>query len=498
MNSLSKSRFLSGCQCEKKLFFDSYRKDLKAPTTEAKQAVFDTGYAVGALAQKLYPGGRDANEGVNTEWEIAIDRTKKWLAEGVQTIYEATFSIPGGFAALDVLHHHNGERWAIEVKSTHEIKDYHITDASYQYYVMKQAGFTPDKMFLMYIDKDFTKKGEIDPQYLFKLEDITEKVIENQKAVEKKQSLLLAMLNSKVEPMCEIGKHCGDPFDCDYKHHCWSHLPDNSVFDLYLSGEKGWELYQQGIYSIASIPDNAFKNARQLVQITGTTNDEVLVDQERLNEFLSTFTGPLYFFDFETINPTLPVLDGTNPFQQVPFQYSLHITDIEGQIIDYRKFLARPEDFRNEGTADPRRKLLDQLKRDIPSDGTIIAYYASFEISRLKELAEAFPEEKEYIESLIARVVDLLVPFKAGWYFAPSMKGSNSIKSVLPAIDPSYSYKDLEITNGTDASSIYLSMIKNEFTGDYELTRKNLLKYCKRDSEGMVVIYKHLKETCNY
>jgi hypothetical protein len=494
MNSISKSRFLSGCQCEKKLFFDAYRKDLKPPTSEAKQAVFDTGHTVGGLAQQVYPGGKDANEDINGNWNIAINRTKQWLTEGIQTIYEATFSIPGGFAALDILHHQNGERWAIEVKSSGSIKDYYITDASYQYHVMKQAGFTPDKMFLMYIDKDYIKKGEIDPQHLFKLEDITEKVIENQDAVEQKHSQLLTMLNVKVEPTCEIGKHCEEPFECDYMQHCWSHLPDNNVLEIYSHRGKGWDLYQKGIHSITDIPEDTFTNARQQVQITGTKSNALQIDHQSIKEFMSSFSAPLYFFDFETINPTLPVLDGTNPFQQVPFQYSLHITDIEGQITNHREFLARPEDFNDKGAVDPRRKLLDQLKKDIPSKGTIIAYYASFEISRLKELAEAFPEEKEYIDSLIARVVDLLDPFKAGWYFAPSMKGSNSIKSVLPAIDPNYSYKDLEITNGTDASGIYLSMIKNQFTGDYELTRKNLLEYCKRDSEGMVVIYKHLKK----
>ena len=496
MKSLSKSRFISGCQCEKKLFFDTYRRDLKPPTPEAKQAVFDTGHTVGTLAQKLYPDGRDANDGINGNWKIAINRTKEWLAAGVDTIYEATFSIPGGFAALDILHHQNGERWAIEVKSSGSIKDYYLTDASYQYYVMKQAGFTPNKMFLMYIDKDYSKNGEIDPKKLFKLQDITETVIENQEAVEKKQSLLLKMLESQVEPNCEIGRHCDEPFECDYKHHCWAHLPENSVFDIYLAGEKAWGLYREGIYSFTDSPENLFNSPRQQVQLIGTINNEVQVDYEKLKEFLSSFTGPLYFFDFETINPTLPVLNGSNPFQQVPFQYSLHITDINGQITEHREFLADPVDFSGNDSLDPRRKLLDQLKRDIPLNGTIIAYYASFEISRLKELAEAFPEEKEFIESLIARVVDLLVPFKAGWYYAPSMKGSNSIKSVLPAIDPSYSYKDLEVTNGTDASNIYLSMAKGDFTGDYEKTRKNLLAYCKRDSEGMVVIYRHIKSLC--
>jgi hypothetical protein len=207
---------------------------------------------------------------------------------------------------------------------------------------------------------------------------------------------------------------------------------------------------------------------------------------------MSSFSAPLYFFDFETINPTLPVLDGTSPFQQVPFQYSLHITDLKGEILDHREFLAEPEDFYSPGAIDPRRKLIDQLKKDIPAEGTIVVYYAGFEVPRLKELAEAFPEEREFIESLIERVKDLLIPFKTGWYFDPKMKGDNSIKIVLPAIDPNYSYKDLEITNGSDASNIFLSMTLGQFSGDKEKTKKAFLEYCKRDSEGMVVIYRHL------
>ena len=492
MINISKSRFLSGCQCEKKLFFDIYRKDLKPPIPEAKQAVFDTGHAIGALAQKLYPGGRDANEGIDRDWKTSIKRTKQWLTEGIQTIYEATFSIPGGFAALDILHHQNGERWAIEVKSSGSIKPYYITDASFQYFVMKQAGYTPDKIFLMYIDKSFTKNGEIDPEGLFKLEDITQQVIDNQPVIEAKHALLLSMLSSENEPSRDIGKHCKDPFECDYMHHCWNHLPNNNILEVYSHKEKGWELYQQGIHAITDIPEDAFNNARQLVQIKGIKSNTLQIDYQSIKEFMSSFTAPLYFFDFETINPTLPVLDGTHPFQQVPFQYSLHITDLKGQIVEHREFLAEPEDFHSSSKIDPRRKLLDQLKRDISAGGTIIAYYSSFEVSRLNELAEAFPEDREFIESLIGRMKDLLVPFKSGWYFDPIMKGDNSIKTVLPAIDSCYSYKDLEITNGSDASSIFLSMALKQYLGDKEKIKNAFLEYCKRDSEGMVVIYKHL------
>jgi len=496
MISLSKSRFLSGNQCEKKLFYDVNRRELKPATSADQQAIFDKGHEVGALAQKLYPGGRDANEGVDSNWDIAVRRTSQWLKEGVTTIYEASFSIPGGFAALDILHHSNGERWAIEVKSSSEVKDYHLTDASYQYFVMKHAGITPTRIFIMHVDKDYIKNGNIELDKLFKLVDVTDTVIQNQEEIEIKQNLLLNVLKEKDEPNKDIGQYCNKPFKCDYKYHCWSHLPEGNVFDVFMAKEKGWKLYQEGIYTITDIPDNHFKSKRQQVQIEGFKSNTRLIDCDKIKAFITPLSSPLCFFDFETINSTLPILDRSRPFQQVPFQYSLHITDINGKIIEHHEFLAESDDFTKPGAIDPRRKLLDQLKKDIPKDGSIIVYYSSFEISRLEELAEDFPEERDFIDSLIQRIVDLIIPFKSGWYFDPKMGGSNSIKSVLPAIDPEYSYKDLEITNGSDASSIFLDLVLKRFSGDLMKTRSNLFEYCKRDSEGMVVIYRHLKTLC--
>ncbi|MFM7667296.1 MAG: DUF2779 domain-containing protein, partial [Bacteroidota bacterium] len=197
MPTLSKSRFVSGNQCEKKLYFDLFRKDLKPEITEEQQALFNTGHHFGELAQRVFPEGIDATLDMNGNWSLAIERTKQWISEGIKTIYEATFSIPGGFAALDILHHENGERWAIEVKSSTSVKEYHLTDASFQYYVMKEAGFPPDKVFLMHINNKYVKEGAIDPTKLFHLEDITEKVIGNQEFVRLKHASLIQLLEAE-------------------------------------------------------------------------------------------------------------------------------------------------------------------------------------------------------------------------------------------------------------------------------------------------------------
>ncbi len=496
MPNLSKSRFISGAQCEKKLFFDLNRKDLKPPVSSQQQALFNTGHAVGFLAQQVLQGGLDATSDMNGNWSLAIDRTKTWLHEGKKTIYEAAFSIPNGFAALDILHHQNGERWAIEVKSSTSVKQYHLTDAAYQYFVMQTAGFQPDRFFLMHINKQYVRSGDIIPSELFHLEDITALVLEKQAWVKATHQQLIQMLEQGAEPQINIGPHCNSPFACDYQHHCWKHLPESNVFDLYSPRGKDWELHNAGILSLDDIPIDFPLNHRQQLQVQGAKHQQSFMDDASIRDFLAPFEAPLHFFDFETLNPTIPLFDGTRPFQQIPFQYSLHVTDIQGNIQQHFEFLPDPSAFKSglSMAYDPRYQLIQQLKSNIAPSGSIVAYHASFEISRLKELAASFPDEAAYLQSLIDRFVDLLIPFKNAWYYLPEMGGSASIKSVLPAIDPQFSYADLKVNNGGDASSIYLAAINGAFQEEWSLTREALLRYCERDSEGMVVVYRALKE----
>ena len=230
---------------------------------------------------------------------------------------------------------------------------------------------------------------------------------------------------------------------------------------------------------------------RQRLQVEGQIHGQSFIDEEQLQEFSQNFQFPLYFFDFETIFTGLPVLDGTRPYQQVPFQYSLHILSEDGTM-EHREFLASAPDFNTTNATDPRQQLIQQLRNDIGPTGSIVAYNASFEISVLNGLAAAFPADAEFIFELNQRFVDLLVPFQSGWYYLPDMGASASIKSVLPAIAPEFSYEDLVIGNGGDASTIFHSMITGDFVGDEAETRRHLLAYCERDTLGMVIVWKEV------
>ena len=288
MKTLSKSRFVSGIQCDKKLWFDFYRKELKPEIDDQTQAVFDLGHRIGILAQEMFPNGKDATPEDYSKLKPSIENTKKWISEKVQTIYEATFSAKNAFCMLDILHRKDEEAWAIEVKNSTKVKDYHLTDASLQYFVMKNAGFAPDRFFIMHINNQYVKQGEITSD-IFTLKDITEEVLANQDWVESNLERLLDILEIEQEPVVEIGGHCSSPFGCDYAHHCWKHVPEYSVFNLYRGGKKGWNLYEQNILKIEDIPDDFALTPEQNQWLTQHQVDAAVLPDISFSDFFIIF-----------------------------------------------------------------------------------------------------------------------------------------------------------------------------------------------------------------
>ena len=295
MPNISKSRFISGVQCEKKLFYDVFRNDLKPELTADQQRLFDTGHKIGLLAQKLFPEGLDASEAINGDWSVAIQRTSDYIRLNIHTIYEATFSHSRAFAALDILHHHNGERWAIEVKSSTSVKEYHIQYASLQYWVMDKCGVKPDRFFIMYINNDYVRGDVLDVRMLFTLSDVSDLVAANQAFVSMQLNKLHGVLDNGNEPVVSIGKHCDDPFSCHYKHHCWSHIPKKSVFELYSPKGKEWDLFGRGIVLLSDIPENEPLNKRQQLQLQGVKDNKSEIDKEAISAFMSKWQYPLHF-----------------------------------------------------------------------------------------------------------------------------------------------------------------------------------------------------------
>ena len=366
-------------------------------------------------------------------------------------------------------------------------------DIAYQKYVLEHCGVTVTGTYLVCINSDYVRGEDLDIAQLFKIVDMSDWVESETPLIPSRLKLAEKTLASPDEPACDIGEHCTDPYDCAYWEYCSRHLPKPSVFDLYrLSEKKKFEYYRKGMVSYEDMLSAPKLNDKQLRQIQFELTDcGNYIDKGGIQNFLNTLSYPIYFLDFETMQLVVPQYPGTKPYQQIPFQYSLHYIEEPGGELKHKKFLA-------ESGVDPRRAIAESLCRDIPRNVCVTAYNKGFECGRLKELAAQFPDLAGHLLNVQDNIRDLLTPFQSGYYYNRAMGGSFSIKSVLPALfpdDPSLDYHNLEgVHNGSEAMTIF-PKIKDMPPEEQVITRKQQLAYCKLDTYAMVKVWEALRET---
>ncbi|MBT4805634.1 DUF2779 domain-containing protein [Candidatus Woesearchaeota archaeon] len=473
MTLLSKSKYLNGLQCLKYFWVSLHEKDRLPEHDLATQHLFDQGHKVGHLAKKLYPEGIDIPE---ADFKKNLEKTKEVLGLG-KPLFEPAFMVGNLYSRADILIP-VGDEWDIlEVKSGTSIKDINIHDVSFQKHVYEKAGLKIRKCFLAHINNKFVKNGEIDPNQILTKEDITSQVEEFIVGIEERIENMINVMKSDLCPDVNISLDCADPYDCPLEDECWGFLPSSSVFDLYnIRKKKAFQWLDDGMQLLTDVPIDLL-NDKQGIQHACEKNETVHVNKQELKKFLGSLKEPVNYLDFETFMSAVPVLDGTRPYQQVSFQWSLHVSG------KHYEFLASSKD-------DPREEFLKTLKEVLGDKGTILTYNQSFEIRMLREMALVFPAYKDWVESVVSRVVDLIVPFKTFSYYNPKQKGKCGLKSVLPAIVGKNPYADLNINDGSLALISYLKMTYE----DGPDVRADLLKYCELDTEGMIWIVDGLKE----
>jgi hypothetical protein len=493
-HELSKSTFMYGCQCPKRLWLHKNQPDLRDEQDDAQEAFFVQGTNVGIIARELFPGGVDASPATSFEYHQSVIDTTRYISEGKTIIYEAAFQHNGVLAAVDILEK-RGSKWVVyEVKSSTSVKDPHLRDASLQYYVLKGCGIVLSELYIVYINNQYIRNGSLEPNQLFSRESVLQRAINQQAFIAEQIEELKKIIGGLQPPAMDIGKHCEDPYPCDFMGHCWKHIPENSVFDL--RGRGGFDhamaLYQKGILSMDNIPDNYQVGKAQEVQLETHRNKQIIVNKTVIRDFLKELVYPLYFVDFESFNEAVPSHDGCWPYQQVPFQFSLHI--VKGKEPKYfTKAEVEHKCFLAEHGTDPRRPFLDALIQNLGRKGSVIVYNKAFENSRLDELQEAFPKQSKEIEAIQDRMVDLMIPFRRKDYYSPDMKGSYSIKEVLPALVPELSYANLPINNGGTASQAFCRLRDEQDPEKIEEIRQQLLDYCEMDTWAMVKLMEKLK-----
>jgi hypothetical protein len=478
---LSKSSYLLGIRCPKALYLAKEGVVPRTPETALDKAKQEEGRSVGQLAQKLFPGGLDMRAKAGLDLEEAARATTAAIERGATVLYEAAFIHQGVYAALDILVR-DAQGWKVyEVKASTEVKDEHIPDVTLQVHVVQGAGLQVADVSIVTLNGAYEQMGPVNVNALFQVNSVHDQVVTGLADVPQRIAELNQLTNGDQEPAMAIGPQCTDPRDCPFKAYCWKEVPKGSVLELTRGGKKAWGFYHGGLPRMVDLPDDVKLSEAQQRQVAAAKHGTVAIDRLALRAFVAGLKYPLHHFDFETFAPAVPLYDRTRPYQQVPFQYSIHIQDAPGSVPEHREFLA-------DGVGDPREALVKQLLEDIGQQGDILAYHASFERDRLKELARDLPMYAAPLEELITRLKDLETPFTQGWYYVPAMNGRSSIKAVLPALVPALSYKDLTVQEGGTASLLYTQLATGQYTGDVEQLRKDLLAYCGMDTFAMVKV----------
>ncbi|HKT33275.1 MAG TPA: DUF2779 domain-containing protein [Nitrospira sp.] len=484
---LSKSKFLSGLQCHKRLYLELTQPELAEPPDLSTQAILAMGREIGVLAHRRFPGGVLVPPSLRPR-DAAVAETAKLLQDpGVPAIFEGAFEYEGVVVRVDILErvaraeNHRSAWRLIEVKSSARVKDVHLDDLAIQRHVLVGSGLDIVGTCLMHIDTSYWYEGgEVDLEALFALEDVSAVVVQRARNVPERLAAMTSMLLEPHAPVIEPDARCHSPHECPFWAHCTKDKPQRWIY--YLPGPKKLvqQLAQEGIAVIDDIPD-----AVNLSMTQRRVKDNVEWVSAELGNVLQSVEYPVHHLDFETMMLAVPKFSRMKPYQSIPVQWSNHTELASGEII-HREFL-------HSDATEPRRQWAERLLESLGDHGTIVVY-SSYEEAMMRQVAEAFPEFRHAFASIMKRLWDLYPVIKEHYYH-PAFHGSYSIKSVLPVMVPELDYRDLQIQEGAQAASEYYRMVFIEEDWiEQARIKEALLQYCARDTMAMVRLRQALRE----
>ena len=473
------------CSCE--LWLAKQRPDLFPPTSPELQRVFDEGNMVDKWARKLFPAGVN----VDGFGKIAVEDTKKAIANGATVLLQPTFMTRRLYCRADILTKNSDGSWNIhEVKSSTEVKEEHIMDVAFQRICIEEAGIRVSKTFLVHINNQYVKQGEIDPTQLFTTVDITHEVEDITPLARKEIPRALEVLDWDKAPGLLHVASCTNPTKCEFLDCYFHELTDDNIYSIATSlpKEKLTAFLERGLIKPEQVPADVMAELDEIDLPNPKAEPIISIDKETIKSELNSLQYPLYFLDYETFYPAVPLFDGYRPYQHAVFQYSVHVIREPGTEPEHYEFLA-------EKMIDPAQDIATSLKKYIGNTGSVIVWNARFEASRNAEIGEHLPEFADFMTNLNDRIYDLMMIVKKGYYFDSRFGGSASIKKVLPVMVPELSYQDLNIHEGGTASSSW-PVLTDPTTPDNqkEQLKKDMLAYCGLDTLAMVEIYKRFVE----
>jgi predicted RecB family nuclease len=484
---LSKSRYVAGVQCLKRLYFQVHQPELATQPDAASEAIIQQGREVGMLARQLFPGGVEV--GSDGGLDQAIRATRELIANPeIPALFEAAFEHDGVVVRVDVLHRRRDNRWRlIEVKSSASLKEEHLDDVAIQYRVLSRCGLDVGSCCLAHVNRNYIfEGGSIDVRRFFRIRNVTRLVAKLQPKLTFQLRAAFTVLSMPAAPQIAPGRHCVSPITREFFERCNPPLPDDHIGYLpRLHASAMEELEELGIESIHGLPDDFALTEIQRRAATSVQTGQPWFNPE-LGAVLESLRYPLYFADFESVNAAVPRFPGMRPYDQLPFQWSVHVLRKPGTELEHYESLATD-------TTDPRCEFIASLCAVIGGRGSIVVYYQPFVEQRLSELAAWLPEFSGRIKKIQRRLWDLL-PVVRNHVYHPRFAGSFSLKDVLPALVPDMTYEGMVVANGQDAGVAWESLVR----GGLDQTERDrieeaLLDYLEQDTMTLVKVLEKLK-----
>jgi hypothetical protein len=451
-------------------------------------AAMETGDEVGRRAHLLFPGGVLVAEEYWRHTE-AMRRTRELLGDpNVPAIFEAAFEHEGVRIRVDALERLGDGRFGLrEVKASASLKGHHLDDLAVQCFVLEGCGLPPGSVELVHVNRDYVRgEGEIDWPRFFVREECAAQVASRLRTMPGQLEAMHALVARDAAPSVEPGRHCHHPFGCEFWEHCTRDKPDDWIHYLpRLRAPQREALRWAGHERIALLPADVTLTPLQARMRDALQSGRPIVS-EALGEALRALAPPLWYLDFETMNPAIPLHAGTRPYEVIPFQWSLHRLEPDGKL-GHHEFLASGRD-------DPRRACAESLIAALASDDAPVAAYTRFEQTQITGLMQAFPDLHDALDGIGERLVDIHELTRAHVYH-PDFRGSFSIKTVAPALVPGFGYADLdEVSEGGAASAAFLRVARGELEPSEERRlREALLAYCKRDTLALMEVHRALR-----
>ena len=488
---LSKTDYILYRECPKNVWYKIHKPDVysESELSEFEKSIMETGNKVELVARKLFPYGilierRDAK---------GQEATQDYIAKKQEVLFQPIFVKDSYLAAIDILKFEleTGSYAVYEVKSTSDVDEkVHYHDLSFQISLLKKCGLKINKAYLIHLNSEYARFGELDIAQLFKIVDVSSEVESVSESVAAEMEEALKYLSQESEPKgfcCCIYK--GRSRHCSTFQHANPEVPEYSVHDIARIGNskaKLKELIDNNIFHLDKIPAHIKLTDIQQSQVDTYNLNKVLVNKEKIMEEFNTLTFPLYFLDYETFPAAIPRFDGFSPYHQIPFQYSVDVLESANGEPKHYEFL-------HVGLDDPSKSFAESLQKHIGITGSIIVWHKGFECGRNDEIATRIPTMKAFMDSLKERVYDLEDIFRKQYHIHRDFRGGTSIKRILPVLVPELSYKDLEIRDGGNAADTWNKIVNDSF-GETEKEKaiSDLKIYCGLDTYAMYSIWRAL------